>query len=249
MSTNSTKPAPKDLFSQDDSFRKITLKDQLADKLAHMISAGLIAEGDNIPSERSLSETFNVSRETVRGALQILADLNYIEVAHGSRTKALKVDKKSTDNSLHSGVLQVQSYDAATVGETRVVIETAILRSAAMNISDTDLDRLQNLIVAQEKMSNDTVAFHISDREFHTIIYEAGGNALLSKMAGDVYSYALESRHVAMQEENAIQRSVNEHKVLYRALASHDPDAAERAVRGHLDSIQKSTLRALERQK
>ena len=249
MSLSSMKTRANGLFARDENFRKVTLKDRLADKLAHMISAGLIAEGDNLPSERDLSEMFDVSRETVRGALQILADLKYIEVSHGSRTKALRVDKHADVNSLHAGVLQVQNYDAATVAETREVIETAILRSAAINISPSDLQRLESLINAQEKMLNDTVAFHISDREFHNIIYEAGGNSLLAKMAGDVYSYALESRHAAMQEENAIQRSVNEHKALFRALAAHDPDAAERAVRGHLDSIQKSTLRALERQK
>ncbi len=243
-----TLSASNKLFTREDGFRKITLKDQLADKLAQMITAGLIAENESLPSERDLAETFNVSRETVRGALQLLHDYNYVEISHGSRTRALKVDKvKNKTGNAVSEALQLDSYDAVTVAETREVIEIAVLRSAAVNISDEDLLRLESLINAQEKMLDDTVAFHISDREFHGIIYDAGGNSLLAKMAGDVYSYALESRHIAMQEENAVQRSVNEHKIVYRALAAHDPDAAERAVRGHLDSIQKSTLRALER--
>ncbi len=236
--------ASSELFKRDNGFRKITLKDQLAEKLANMITAGLIAENEKLPSERALAETFNVSRETVREALQVLHDHKYVEISHGSRTRALKVDHLT--NTV-SDALQIDTYDAATVAETRDVIEVAILRSAAINISDKDLQRLEKLIAAQEKMLNDAVAFHISDREFHGVIYKAGGNPLLEKMAGDVYSYALESRHTAMQEENAIQRSVNEHKSIYRALASHDADLAEQAVKGHLDSIQKSTLRALER--
>ncbi len=233
-----------ELFKREDGFRKITLKDQLAEKLANMITAGLIAEGDKLPSERSLAETFNVSRETVREALQLLHDYKYVEISHGSRTRALKVDHLT--NTV-ADALQIDSYDAVTVSEAREVIEVAILRSAAINISSKDLQRLEKLIAAQEKMFDDPVAFHISDREFHGIIYKAGGNPLLEKMASDVYSYALESRHTAMQEENAIRRSVNEHKSIYRALASHDADIAEQAVKGHLDSIQKSTLRALER--
>lgn len=239
----------KKLFVREEGFKKVTLKDQLADKLAQMITAGLVAENETLPSERDLAEMFNVSRETVRGALQLLHDCKYVEIAHGSRTRVLKVEKvNSRSGNAVSDALQLDSYDAVTVAETREVIEVAVLRSAAINISDQDLMRLESLISAQEKMLDDTVAFHISDREFHGVIYEAGGNGLLAKMAGDVYSYALESRHIAMQEQNAIQRSVNEHKSLFRALADHDPDAAERAVRGHLDSIQKSTLRALQRQ-
>lgn len=234
------------LLTREDGFRKITLKDQLAEKIASMITAGLIAENEQLPSERDLAETFNVSRETVRGALQLLHDYQYVEISHGARTRALNVSHL-TDTV--TDALQIDTYDAVTVAEARKVIEIAILRAAANNISAKDLQRLEKLIVAQEKMlaEDDAVGFHISDKEFHGIIYAAGGNPLLAKMADDVYSYALESRHTAMQEENAIQRSVNEHKSVYRALASHDADAAERAVKEHLDSIQKSTLRALER--
>ncbi len=230
------------VFADGGNIRRQTLKHQLADKLAYMMSAGLIRSGDYLPSERELAKTLDVSRETVRGAIQLLASKGLIEVAQGARTKVISGNLGKWKESFG---LDVKDFDVTTVSDTRQVIEVAILRSAAMNISQKELDRLSSLIEAQEKMFTDPVGFHISDREFHSVIYSAGKNELLEKIAGDVYSYALDARHTAMGQEGAIERSVREHLAIYRALEHHDPDAAERAVVGHLDSIYKSTMQVL----
>jgi DNA-binding FadR family transcriptional regulator len=232
------------VFAAPKSMKRRTLKDQLADKFIYMISAGLIREGDFLPSERELSLTLDVSRETVRGAIQILLAKDLVEVSQGARTRVSSTPK---DNWRESLGLDLQEYNLATVAETRKVIEVAILRLAAINISEKDLERLNALADAQKGMFNDSVAFHISDREFHNTLYVASGNELLAKMATDVYSYALDARHAAMREENAIEKSVREHIAICRALERHDPDAAERAVVGHLDSIYRTTISALEK--
>ncbi len=232
------------VFVSANTMKRRTLKDQLADKLAYMISAGLICEGDELPSERELANTLDVSRETVRGAIQLLLSKGMVEVSQGARTR---VAKGLSDNWKDSVGLDLDDYDVSTVTETRRVIEVAILRQAAINITNKDLERLSYLISLQEDMFDDPVAFHISDREFHSVIYQAGKNDLLAKIAGDVYSYALDARHTAMKQESAIERSVREHMAIYRALEKHDPDAAERAVTGHLDSIYRSTMNALEK--
>ena len=231
------------IFVEKSAMKRRTLKDQLAEKIVNMISAGLICKGDDLPSERDLANTLNVSRETVRGAIQILAEKGIVEVSQGARTRVAKSENMQDWQS--SPGLELCEYDISTVSETRRVVEIAILRSAAINISKQDLERLTSLANAQEGMLGDPVAFHISDREFHGIIYEAGGNPLLAKIAADVYSYALDARHIAMKQNNAIERSVREHQAIVRALEQHDPDAAERAVCGHLDSIYKTTVNAL----
>ena len=232
------------MFAETAGMKRRTLKDQLAEKLTYMISAGFIREGDELPSERELANTLNVSRETVRGAIQLLVAKGLVEVSQGARTRVAKLLDEHWKG---SSALALHNYDISTVTETRRVVEIAILRSAAINISSKELDRLGSLVGSQEGMLKDPVAFHISDHEFHSLIYQAGENALLAKIAGDVYSYALDARHIAMNQENAIERSVREHMSIYRALEKHDPDAAERAVAGHLDSIHKSTINALDK--
>lgn len=228
------------LTDYNDEVRKRPLKSQIAEKLASMISTEMIAEGDFLPSERDLSKTYDVSRETIRGALQILSDQNFINIVRGSRTQVAKGAAKKIESSPFSS--ELQSFDAMTVAETRSVVEIAIVRSAAINITQESLDKLAAMLKVQESILQDPVAFQISDNEFHALIYSSGRNKLLAKIASDVYSYALEYRTVALKEELSTVRSFREHKQIYRALSSHDPDAAERAISAHVDSIFKSTL-------
>lgn len=220
--------------------RRRTLKSQIADKLASMISSKMINEGDYLPSERDLAKTYDVSRETIRGALQILTEHGFIDVSQGYRTRVVDGAAKR----IESGALfsELQDFDAMTVAETRKVVEIAIFRSAAINIGDKGLEKLASMLELQESVLEDPVAFQISDKEFHTLIYNSARNPLLAKIAADVYSYALEFRTYALQEELSTVRSLREHHQIFRALSNHDPDAAERAITAHVDSIFKSTL-------
>lgn len=52
------------------------------EKLIDMLITGLLREGDLLPSERELAQLFEVSRETVRGALMQLAAYDLISVSH-----------------------------------------------------------------------------------------------------------------------------------------------------------------------
>lgn len=228
------------LVDNRDEVKKRPLKSQIAEKLVSMISNSMIAEGDSLPSERDLAKTYGVSRETIRGALKILAEQNFIKVMKGFRTKVVKGASRRVESDLFSS--ELHNFDAATVAETRSVVEIAILRSAAINITQDSLEKLDQMLKMQESLLEDPIAFQISDKEFHILIYNSGRNGLLAKIAKDVYSYALEFRTSALQEELSTVRSLREHQQIYRALINHDPDAAERAIDAHVDSIFKSTL-------
>jgi len=228
------------LINNGENVQRRTLKSQIADKLASMISAGMIAEGDFLPSERDLAKTYNVSRDTIRGALQILSNQNFINTNQGFRTKVVKGAARRLESDEFSS--ELQNFDAITVAETRTVVEVSILKSAATNITQESLKKLAAMMEVQENILQDPVAFQISDKEFHTLIYNSGRNDLLAKIATDVYSYALEFRTLALKEELSTVRSLREHNQIYRALKTHDPEAAERAISAHVDSIFKSTL-------
>lgn len=70
-----------------DGIRRLSLREQIASSLADLIAAGLLREGDELPSERELAATLEVSRDSVRGALQLLAERGILDIGHGTRTK------------------------------------------------------------------------------------------------------------------------------------------------------------------
>lgn len=220
---------------------KRTFRDQLADRLAHMIQSGLLRIGDELPSERELAVTLDVSRETIRGAIQLLAGMGMLEISQGSRTRVLRVEGY-LGNTRES---RVSGYDAETVYRARRVVELPIVREAARGISDKDLDRLHALVETQAQMLNDPVRFQISDTEFHGLIYRAGNNPLLVEYMRDIYSYALDYRRRAMLVPGAVSRSWKDHCEIVQALKARDEDAAVEAMDRHITRVHATTLHAM----
>lgn len=72
---------------------------QLAEMLKEQIDSGQLAPGDQIPSERELSEQFGVSRVTVRQAIKYLVSQGRLVVRLGSGT--FVGEPKLTHDTLH----------------------------------------------------------------------------------------------------------------------------------------------------
>ncbi len=75
---------------------------------------------------------------------------------------------------------------------------------------------------------NDPVRFLICDREFHLTIYYASPNRLLADFVVDLYTYMLDHRRIAMAQPGAIEKSLEDHRFIVRALKMRNPDAVRR---------------------
>ncbi len=223
---------------------KRTVKDQIADKLAYMVVTGLLQPGDELPSERELAATLGVSRETVRSAVGVLAARRMVEISQGSRTRVIGAAGQSLHESV--GALEgLKDKGIEEVGEARTAVELQVVKLAAARISEADLERMQVLVEEQRGMFDDPVLFQISDREFHSILYAACGNALLRDFVGDMYAYALDYRRRAMLRAGAVERSVQDHALIVQALRTRSPHAAEKAMALHLEHVYSTTLKEM----
>ena len=220
---------------------KRTVKDQISDKLAYMIHSGLLREGDELPSERTLASTLEVSRETVRAAIGVLHARRMVEVSQGARTRVLGPGLLPMHESVSTlGNLKNRSFEEVT--EARAAVELQVIWLATQRITDGEIARLSALVQEQSLMLDDPVGFQISDREFHVTLYKSCGNALLVDVVSDFYDYALEYRRRALQRPGAIAHSVEEHQAIVDALKTRKPEVAVGAMRGHLEQVQKTTL-------
>jgi DNA-binding FadR family transcriptional regulator len=223
---------------------KRTVKDQISDKLAYMIHSGLLRSGDELPSERGLALTLEVSRETVRAAIGVLHARKMVEVSQGARTRVLGPGLLSLHESVSTlGNLKNRTFEE--VAEARAAVEQQVIRLAAQRIGKNELARLADLVREQRASLDDPVGFQISDREFHTALYRACGNSLLVDVVSDFYDYALDFRRRALQKPGAIAHSVAEHSAIVDALKTGDPDKAAAAMQLHLDQVQKTTLQEM----
>nr|WP_300310419.1 FCD domain-containing protein [Halomonas sp.] len=236
-------------FAFEKTLTNKTKKDILAEKLVGMILNGLLRDGDVLPSERELSQLFGVSRETVRGAISQVSAYGLINVSHGSKTRICASEsdlvtyrKREVDDSSYFA----NRFDIDSVFESRFVVEAAIARRAAMNIDDRGIQALESMLEAQAGMFDAPVLhFQLSDESFHKLISEYARNEILAGYSEDLFGFALKIRRLILQEPGGVEQSYREHCHIVDALKQRDPDAAERAMLAHIDSIYRTTREKL----
>ncbi|MGY3765291.1 GntR family transcriptional regulator [Vagococcus vulneris] len=83
---------------------------KIHDQIKTEIEEGKWCIGDRLPSERELSETFNVSRMTLRQAIQTLADEGILErkVGSGTYVARKKVKETMTGTTSFSDIIRAQ---------------------------------------------------------------------------------------------------------------------------------------------
>lgn len=226
-----------------ETIHKQTAKEMIRDKIVSMIASGILQVGDELPSERELATMLMVSRETVRGAVQRLASEGIVQVSQGARTRVARVDVEvSTQRIGVTNPTSINGYSLNAVHAARLLVETAVVADAAKHLSDDDIRRLEDSIAAQQMACDDPVRFLICDREFHLTIYYASPNRLLADFVVDLYTYMLDHRRIAMAQPGAIEKSLEDHRFIVRALKMRNPDAVSAAFSEHILRIHDTSL-------
>lgn len=229
-----------------ETIHKQSAKDMVHDKIVSLIASGILQVGDELPSERELASMLMVSRETVRGAVQRLASEGTVAVSQGARTKIANGNVEIAAQRI--GVTSpnsINGYSLEAVHSARLLVETAVVADAAKYLTDGDIQRLEDSIEAQALAFNDPIRFLICDREFHLTIYYASQNRLLADFVVDLYTYMLDHRRIAMAQPGAIEKSLEDHRFIVRALKMKNPDAVSAAFSEHILRIH-DTSRAID---
>ena len=140
---------------------------------------------------------------------------------------------------------RVTDYKLEDVHEGRLMVEARLATLAAKRVDDATIKHLKELIQVQEAAKNDPVGFLIADRAFHTAVYKACGNAVLSDLAATLYSYQLNHRRHAVSKAGVIEQSIEDHRAILYALEARDAEALVNALESHERRIYDST-RALQ---
>lgn len=228
-----------------DSIVRQNVRDVVAGKIAALIASGMLQIGDELPSERDLASALRVSRETVRGGIQILAAKSLVAVLHGARTRVISDEVPPAFEGIAESKL-INSYGLAEIHQARLFVERQVVGDAAEQIDEETLRQLDESLIAQRTSLDDPVRFLIIDREFHLAVYRSCGNPVLADFVSNLYGYMMAHRRKAVSEPGAILRSYGDHVAIVRALKSRKRKAAVHAIEAHLNRIYETTLTVLE---
>ena len=118
--------------------------------------------------------------------------------------------------------------------DTRIMIETALVRQAATDANKEDIAALKGALEANAAAIEDSELFYQTDMGFHKILYEIPRNPIMP-VIHKAYATWLAPQWSQMPRLPARNRANYEaHKSIYDAILMRDPDAAEAALQAHL---------------
>jgi GntR family transcriptional repressor for pyruvate dehydrogenase complex len=221
-----------------------TLSAQIRDRLLERITSGELEPGARVPSERVLSEQFQVARTSVREAMQGLLSLGVIERRGNRSFVAERLPDVSVDQ------VDERREFIRQLFETRRALELPIIELAAERA--TEADRAEIAAMASQFRSGMPVAeFRELDRSFHAAIARACGNPLLFELYGKVLARLFRSNDIEelltgpgspAEVSKLVDESIRHHKAIAGAIAVGDADRAVAAGNRHLASVEKGLI-------
>lgn len=214
-----------------------TLSEQVAEQLEQDILEGRLNENDQLPSERQLMEQFGVGRPAIREALFHLQQLGLIAIHSGTRARVIKPTADAVLSRLSGMTRQLlakpdgQQY----FQEARAMFELSLARYAAANATPDDLRRLRNALKANHEALNDEARFKQSDNDFHGVLASIGRNPIFDAIHVALSEWLDDRRAQVLQRKDEDKAALGAHEEIVAAIETRDPDAAEAAMRRHLD--------------
>jgi DNA-binding FadR family transcriptional regulator len=128
----------------------------------------------------------------------------------------------------------------AEILELRAILEPEIAARAARHIEPGELSRLKALIEGQDRGGEDDARSKDEDLRFHLALARAGKNEVILEVAAVLHELLGECRVPPLQSPARKRLSLEGHRRIYEALASHDPEASRAAMVQHLKDIESS---------
>ena len=214
-------------------------------KIKDMIISGELSPGDRLPPEKELSERLGLSRSSLREAVKALEVIRVLDVRRGDGTYVTSLEPQLL---LEAMSFVVDLHDDASVLDifaVRRILEPAATALAAGNMTPETAERLRSMVDAvDETTSVEDLVVH--DLDFHRAIADATGNGYLSSLIDGLSSHTTRARvWRGITQENAVARTLAEHRSIVDALAHGDADLARALTTVHISGIEQWLRAAL----
>ncbi|MBS3651481.1 transcriptional regulator NanR [Pseudaminobacter sp. 19-2017] len=219
------------------------LSDEVAQHLERMIREGELAEAERLPSERELMRQFGVGRPSIREALLHLSKMGLVEVRSGERARVTRPTPQFVIDALAGPARHmisapggVQNFQSA-----RLFFEVGLARNAAKNATEEDVAALREALEINRQSIGDLKRFEKTDVDFHYVLAVITRNPIFMAIHAALAEWLLEQRRTTLAKGED-QKAYEAHREIYEAVAARNPDAAEDAMRRHLEYVSRRYL-------
>ena len=205
---------------------RISLPKQISIEIEKAIKKGTFKIGEKIPSEPDLVKTFEVSRNTIREAIQSLIQAGVLESRQGDGTYVV------TTSRFEANILnRLNNSKISEVHEVRVSLEREIVKLAALRRTQSDLAEIKKTLENKNLTKGSFKENSEADLAFHLSIAKASHNSIFYDLYKSISEYictSIEKRLVITHMEEELISQL--HIELFEAISSQDSKKAEEVI-------------------
>ncbi|HEX6313081.1 MAG TPA: GntR family transcriptional regulator [Acidimicrobiia bacterium] len=193
-----------------------------ADRLRDDILGGVLPPGGRL-IEVQLAERYGVGRSAVRAALVELDTEGLVQ---------REANRGAT-------VRRVSVIEAIEITEARAALEGLVARRAAERATDAERAELRELIESMEAAVESGGLAHYStlNRTLHRRLAECSRHEIAEELIANLRNRAAHHQFRLATVAGRAGESLPQHRAIVDAVVAGDGDAADAAMRAHLDSV------------
>jgi len=221
--------------------KKTRIYEKIVIEIKEFINQGRLKSGDQLPTERELSETFKVSRTSVREAFRILESQGLLESRPGQGTYIAHNTIDSLIQPLASFILQEKDHQL-DLFEVRRILESQLAYLAAERATPENVTKMEEILSRQEAQIAEGGTGMDADDAFHHELAEATNNRVLLRIMDATMEFIAQSRESYLQGEQRAKKSLEHHKKILSAIKAGDSELAARAMLEHIENIEETLV-------
>ena len=206
-------------------------------EIKSLINLKNLEPGEKLPSERLLAERINVTRGSIRNAIQKLEYYGILKSMPQSGTFIADIGRTAM-NGMIDQILTLPTPDFKSLVETRIFLELKIVKFAAARHTEADMAEIEQ---AQLNYRTKTLAGEDSVAEdllFHLAIAKASHNASLQRLMLSITPQIITNfgkYHVC--KNNTAISAIEEHEEVVKAIQTKRPELAESKMKDHFSVL------------
>jgi GntR family transcriptional repressor for pyruvate dehydrogenase complex len=224
-----------------DRIRPAKLAEAVAAHLESLILEGSLRPGDRLLAERDLAHKLDVSRPSLREALDLLEHRGLLHSGRGGTYVSRLLGEGFSTPLLEMLEMNEPSstYDYL---EFRGTVEGSAAYFAALRASDVDREMVHGHFTAMEAAHTENVSDPSReadvDTAFHLSIYEASHNLMMlhvmSSLGDVLHKDVLYNRSKLYTRKGVRALLLEQHRAVHDAIMSGDAEAARSAAEAHV---------------
>jgi GntR family transcriptional repressor for pyruvate dehydrogenase complex len=236
------------LDQRPDPIGRTIVRNEIINRVLRLIRLNRMAPGERLPSEPAWAKMLGVSRPSLREAMTVLETVGAIEIKRGLGTFVKDPGAATMDVSRQKPVAPAaddMERLAPILHKVRLAVEPMAAALAAERATDTDLrlmeielDRLRSAA-----LKRDVIEAAAADVAFHQAVLEGGHSPVLGVIISSLERPLRKFRELTIGGFWDDVYVVATHTKIFHAIRHRLPRAAEAAMRGHLEDIDKLVQR------